>query len=74
VLVFEDAEDLGGENLGNGAGHAGEALHEEVDWVPAVEVERRASALPGVGPRVEVIEPADIVSRLHYGSKNTPTC
>lgn len=56
--VVEDAEHLVREEFSDGTGHAGEALHKEVDWRFAVEVERRAAPLRGVRPRVIVVQPA----------------
>jgi hypothetical protein len=59
IRILEDAEDLGGENLGDRPCHARESVHEKVDGIPAEEVERRAGALSRVCPWIVVVEHVD---------------
>ena len=57
VGVFEDAEDLVGEEVSDGSSHAHEALHEKVDGILAVGIERRTCALGGVSPGIIMVQP-----------------
>jgi len=59
VFRVENAEDLGGEVVGDDTSHAREAGEEERERVFAVELERGASAFGCIGPRVDVVEHVD---------------
>ena len=57
LVVVEETKDVVGQELSNGEGHAGETLHEEIDGLLAVKLERRAHALRSIRPRVIVVQP-----------------
>lgn len=54
--IVEDAEDSVSEDLRDRLGHACEAVHEEVDRIPAKEIERRAGTLGSVSPRIVMVQ------------------
>lgn len=59
LRILEDAEDLVGEVLCDGASHACEALHEEIDGSYTVQIEGITSPMGGILPWVIMIEPGN---------------
>ena len=57
LWIVQDTEDVVGQELGDREGHARETLHEELDGLLAVELERRAHALRSVRPGVIMVQP-----------------
>jgi hypothetical protein len=57
--LVQDAKDTICQELGNRACHASEPVHEKGDRITAVQVERRASSLSGISPRVEMVQPLE---------------
>ncbi len=56
--VVADAEDLIGQKVSYGPGHAREPVHEEIDRIPTeAEVKRRAGVLGRVNPAIGMINP-----------------
>lgn len=59
MRVFEDTEDVLGEEFGDGESHAGEARHEEVDWLSKIELEGGTDALGCVRPGIVMVQPVE---------------
>jgi hypothetical protein len=57
--IIQNAKDLVSQSVRHRPGHACETLHEEIDRVPLIMVERSTSSMSSVSPRVVMIQHVD---------------
>jgi hypothetical protein len=57
--IVEEAKDVVDQKVGDGKGHSGKAMHEKLDGLFLVKVERRTRLVSGIRPRIVVVEHVD---------------